>query len=101
MFEKHGVMSKRELVARGVVMYDNYAKQINIEAKTMIEMSTKQIIPAVMKYEGTLAASVKDLKELGISADTQMEILSTIDTKLAELKKATAELEDIVYPAGP
>ena len=100
MFEKHGVMSKRELVARGVVMYDNYAKQINIEAKTMIEMSTKQIIPAVMKYEGTLAASVKDLKELGISADTQMEILSTIDTKLAELKKATAELEDIVAKAA-
>lgn len=100
MFEKHGVMSKRELVARGVVMYENYAKQINIEAKTMIEMSTKQIIPAVMKYEGTLAASVKDLKELGISADTQMEILSTIDTKLAELKKATAELEDIVAKAA-
>ena len=100
MFEKHGVMSKRELVARGIVMYENYAKQINIEAKTMIEMSTKQIIPAVMKYEGTLAASVKDLKELGISADTQMEILSTIDTKLAELKKATAELEDIVAKAA-
>lgn len=100
MFEKHGVMSKRELVARGVVMYENYAKQINIEAKTMIEMSTKQIIPAVMKYEGTLAASVKDLKGLGISADTQMEILSTIDTKLAELKKATAELEDIVAKAA-
>ena len=100
MFEKHGVMSKRELVARGVVMYENYAKQINIEAKTMIEMATKQIIPAVMKYEGTLAASVKDLKELGISADTQMEILSTIDTKLAELKKATAELEDIVAKAA-
>ncbi len=100
MFEKHGVMSKRELVARGVVMYENYAKQINIEAKTMIEMSTKQIIPAVMKYEGTLAASVKDLKELGISADTQMEILSTIDTKLAELKKATAGLEDIVAKAA-
>ncbi len=100
MFEKHGVMSKRELVARGVVMYENYAKQINIEALTMIEMSKKQIIPAVMKYEGTLAASVKDLKELGISADTQMEILSTIDTKLAELKKATAELEDIVAKAA-
>ena len=100
MFEKHGVMSKRELVARGVVMYENYAKQINIEAKTMIEMATKQIIPAVMKYEGTLAASVKDLKALGISADTQMEILSTIDTKLAELKKATAELEDIVAKAA-
>ncbi|QWT53242.1 glutamine synthetase III family protein [Eubacterium sp. MSJ-33] len=99
MFEKHGVMSKRELVARGVVMYENYAKQINIEALTMIEMSKKQIIPAVMKYEGTLAASVKDLKDLGISADTQMEILSTIDTKLAELKKATAELEDIVAKA--
>ena len=120
MFEKHGVMSKRELVARGVVMYDNYAKQINIEAKTMIEMSTKQMIEDLIIYELHVRGFTKDassgvahpgtfdgirekipyLKELGISADTQMEILSTIDTKLAELKKATAELEDIVAKAA-
>ena len=100
MFEKHGVMSRRELEARAVVMYENYAKAINIEAMTMIEMSKKQIIPAVMKYEGKLAAGIKDLKELGVPASTQLDIVNAIDAKLAELKAATAELENITAKAA-
>ena len=100
MFEKHGVMSKRELEARAVVMYENYAKTINIEALTMIEMSKKQIIPAVMEYEGKLAAGIKDLKELGVPAATQLEIVNAIDAKLAELKAATTELENITAKAA-
>ncbi len=100
MFEKHGIMSRRELEARAVVMYENYAKAINIEAMTMIEMSKKQIIPAVMKYEGKLAAGIKDLKELGVPASTQLDIVNAIDAKLAELKAATAELENITAKAA-
>lgn len=100
MFEKHGVMSRRELEARAVVMYENYAKAINIEAMTMIEMAKKQIIPAVMKYEGKLAAGIKDLKELGVPASTQLDIVNAIDAKLAELKAATAELENITAKAA-
>lgn len=100
MFEKHGVMSRRELEARAVVMYENYAKAINIEAMTMIEMSKKQIIPAVMKYEGKLAAGIKDLKELGVPASTQLDIVNAIDAKLAELKTATTELENITAKAA-
>ena len=81
-------------------MYENYAKAINIEAMTMIEMAKKQIIPAVMKYEGKLAAGIKDLKELGVSASTQLDIVNAIDAKLAELKAATAELENITAKAA-
>jgi glutamine synthetase len=93
MFERLGVMSKRELLARAEVMYENYAKTINIEALTMIEMADKQIIPAVMKYESVLAAGAKDLKELGVSAETQIEIINAIDSKLAELKNALAKFK--------
>lgn len=100
MFEKHGILSRRELEARAIVMYENYAKAINIEAMTMIEMSKKQIIPAVMKYEGKLAAGIKDLKELGVPATAQLEIVNAIDAKLAELKAATAELENITAKAA-
>ena len=100
MFEKHGILSRRELEARAAVMYENYAKTINIEALTMIEMSKKQIIPAVMKYEGKLAAGIKDLKELGVPATAQLEIVGAIDAKLAELKAATAELETITAKAA-
>lgn len=100
MFEKHGVMTKRELEARAVVMYENYAKTINIEALTMIEMAKKQIIPAVMKYEGSLAAGVKDLKGIGVDASAQIGIIKAIDNKLAELDTAVRKLEDIVAKAA-
>ena len=97
MFEKHGVMSKRELVARGVVMYDNYAKQINIEAKTMIEMSTKQIIPAVIKYTTELGQSIATVKSACASADVsaQTDILTETSSLLAETQKALKSLETV------
>lgn len=100
MFEKHGVLSKRELVARGVVLYERYAKAINVEALTMIEMADKQIIPAVMRYEGELAATAKDMKALGLSAHVQIDMLQAIDEKLEELKNATDELKVIVAKAA-
>lgn len=100
MFEKHGVMSKRELLARAEVMYENYAKTINIEALTMIEMADKQIVPAVMKYESVLAAGAKDLKSLGVDAKTQVEIINAIDAKLAELQAALVEFKSILAKAA-
>lgn len=100
LFERHGVMNRAELNARAVVMYENYAKAINVEALTMIEMAKKQIIPAVMKYEGTLAAGVKDLKSIGIEASAQVGIIKDIDTKLAELEIAVDKLSAIVADAA-
>ena len=66
----------------------------------MIEMAKKQIIPAVMKYEGSLAAGVKDLKSIGVDASAQIGIIKAIDTKLAELETAVEKLEDIVAKAA-
>jgi glutamine synthetase len=59
----------------------------------MIEMADKQIIPAVMKYESVLAVGAKDLKDLGVSAETQLEIINAIDSKLTELKNALAKFK--------
>ena len=58
LFEKHGVFSAIELAAREEVGYENYSKAINIEARTMIDMVKKEIIPAVMEYTTTVAKSV-------------------------------------------
>ena len=54
IFEGLGVMDKAELSARAEVMLENYAKKINIEALTMIEMSNEEIIPAVMDIRQSL-----------------------------------------------
>ena len=56
MFEEFGVFTRAELESRVEVKYEAYAKAINIEAKAMIDIARKQIIPAVIKYATSLAA---------------------------------------------
>ena len=55
LFGDFKVFTEAELVSRAEVKFENYAKTINIEAKTMIDMASKQIIPAVIKYATSLA----------------------------------------------
>ena len=47
LFERFGVFTKAELDSRVEIEYETYAKEINIEAKAMIDIAGKQIIPAV------------------------------------------------------
>lgn len=99
IFERLGVMNKAELEARAEVMLENYAKKINIEALTMIEMANEEIIPAVMSYQADLAKGAAEIKALGIEPSVQISLLKTISDKLAELKAATVALEEKVEGA--
>ena len=55
LFERFGIFTKAELESRVEILYEIYAKTINIEALTMIDMASKQIIPAVISYTKELA----------------------------------------------
>ena len=76
--------------------YENYAKAINIEARTMIDMAGKQIIPAVIKYTTQLAASIAAVKGACPEADisTQTSLLLETSGLLAETKSALSKLEE-------
>lgn len=95
MFEKFGVFTRAELESRAEIKYENYAKAINIEAKTMIDMASKQIIPAVIKYTKSLADTVIAVKAAGADATVQAELLTSISELLAETKEALKSLETI------
>ena len=58
LFEEFGVFTRAELESRAEVEYENFSKAINIEARTMYDMASKSIIPAVIKYTTQLAASI-------------------------------------------
>ncbi len=94
LFEKFGIFTEAELHSREEILYETYAKTINIEALTMIEMAKKQILPAVMKYTKTLADTVIAVREAGADASVQIETLNEISGKLAEAKKALVVLEE-------
>ena len=94
LFEKFGIFTKAELESREEVLYETYAKTINIEALTMIDMASKQLVPAVSKYTKTLADTVIAVKEAGADASVQAELLGEVSGYLKEMKEALAKLID-------
>lgn len=100
LFNKYGVLTPTELKAREEVKYENYSKVINIEALTMIDMATKQIIPAVIKYTKSLADTVLAVKAAGCDADVQAGILAQVSDLLKGAKAALSELEKVAAEAA-
>lgn len=100
LFEKFHIFTKSELESREEVLYETYAKTINIEALTMIDMASKQIIPAVVGYTRTLADTVIAVREAGVDASVQTEILKEVSLKLAEAKAALVKLQEVEKTAG-
>lgn len=102
LFESFGVYTKAELESRAEIEYESYAKTINIEAKTMIDMVGKQIIPAVIRYTTNLAASLGAVQSACPEADcsTQKELLLETSDLLADMKTALAALTDAIGKAA-
>jgi len=93
LFERFGIFTKAELESREEVLYETYAKTINIEALTMIDMASKQILPAVVRYTKTLADTVLAVKEAGADASVQVGLLKETSTLLASAKEALEALK--------
>ena len=100
LFERFSVFTKAELESRAEIQYEAYAKAINIEARTMIDMASKQIIPAIIKYTKELADTVVAVKEAGADASVQAELLTEVSGLLAESKKALEALKVVTDQAA-
>lgn len=96
-FGKQNVLSKTELESRAEIHYEAYAKAINIEAKAMIDMATKQYIPAVIKYTTSLADSINSIKQACPEAElvVQTSILKECSSLLTDAQKALISLKSL------
>jgi glutamine synthetase len=96
LFEKFGVFTKAELDSRVEIEYELYSKEINIEARAMVDIATKQIIPAVIRYTTVLAKSINEVKAAcGADVSVQTDILMEVSKLLAETKHALVHLEEV------
>ena len=93
LFEKFHIFTKVELESREEIIYETYAKTINIEALAMIDMAGKQIIPAVVKYSKNIADTVIAVKEAGADASMQQDLLKRFSTRLAAMQAALTRLK--------
>ena len=94
LYESFGIYTRAELESRAEIQYEAYAKQINIEAKAMIDIASKHIIPAVIKAVNTLALSLTNVTTACPDADVsvQKELLVETSDYLSETKVALSKL---------
>ncbi len=96
MFERQHVYTKTELESRAEINYEAYAKAINIEAKTMIHMASKEYIPAIISYVTSLGDSINSISAACAEADlsVQKNLLTTCSSLLAKAQTALYALKD-------
>ena len=100
LFERFNVFTKAELESRAEIQYEAYAKAINIEARTMIDMASKQFLPAFIKYTKTLADTINAVKAAGVDATVQTEALKEVSDLMAETKAALDRLVKVTGEAA-
>lgn len=101
LFTKHHVLSETELYSRYEILLDNYSKTIHIEALTMIDLAKKEIIPAILGYQGEIAEIANNKKKLSSSIQCCLEenILNKISTLGNSLYSKLEDLEKSVLDA--
>lgn len=90
LFEKHGIMSRLEMSAREEVDIENYCNIISIEAKTLLGMTTREIIPAISSFEGELCRTLLDKQSIFGKDDSSVERVECL-----RLSKDNSEIADL------
>ena len=101
LFERFGVFTKTELESRAEIKYETYTKVINIEARAMIDIASKHIIPAVITYITSLANSINEVKQACsfVDVSVQTELLEEASNLLVDTRKALKLLIEITDKA--
>ena len=96
LFETHKVLSESELRSRRDIGLDSYAKIIAIEANTMIMMTRRQILPAVLRFTGDIAAASRSVRELGCDCASGSELVASLSANTDQLSRDLQELESVI-----
>ena len=100
LFERFSVFTKAELESRAEIQYEGYSKALNIEARAMIDIASKHIIPAVMRFSRNLAGTVNEIKTAGADVTVPMNMLKDTTALLSQTKLALAKLQEAADQAA-
>jgi glutamine synthetase len=97
LFTKYKVYTEKELHSRYVIFSEKYAKEVTIEANTMINIAKTMILPAAIRYQGQVASAVNATKAAGVDAGAQLEALRELTDTITKFQAATASLEKSLH----
>ncbi|MDE6862442.1 MAG: glutamine synthetase type III, partial [Alistipes sp.] len=92
MFERMGVYNRVEVEARTEVKWETYTKKIQIEARVLGDLAMNHILPIASKYEGMLLDKAYKMKELGIPATSDIELIKRIQSHTAAIQTLCGEM---------
>ncbi len=99
---RHGIFTENEFRARQEIYMDTYRKVIAIEARTMVDITLHQILPASLGYSSDLAKAVERKSHIGIPAETEQslcqrlsECCSRVYTKCEQLHEAMKQVPKV------
>ncbi len=96
LFEKHNIFKESEIYSRCEIEYDNYCKTKRIEALIMVEMTKKQIIPAVSNVVAEMAKSAEVIKNMGGTNAVEVEVIKNMSSLNVTLYKKVELLEKAI-----
>ncbi len=107
LFTSHKVFTEVEMSSRLEILLENYSKIINIEGKTMVDMTMKDILPAVSEYTQTLCNTVLSKKSVSKTIDyvyekEMVEKISHLSSQAyAQVKRLQSTLDDATNVCNP
>src|SRR5205814_8567123 len=93
LFGKYKVYSERELQSRYTILCESYVKTVNIEGQLTSMMARTMILPAALRYQGEVAATVNATKAAGVDNTAQVDLLKSLTKTITDFQSATATLD--------
>lgn len=101
MLTRLGVFTAAELDSRYHILSEKYAKEIVIEAQTLLGMLVQQVLPAAFSYRRELSESAHFLKSVGSAAAPELKWLAQLEPICNALQESVEELDAILAEAHP
>ena len=99
LLSKYNIYTPEEVAAREEILLENYSKLINIEAQTMIEMASREILPACIAFSSKLTQAIIDKKAVSLPAAAETDLAQHVSELTDRAYLALKSLEDIVVEA--
>ena len=97
LFEKHGVFTRSEINSRIEIILENYTKTVHIEALTLIDMMTREVIPTISAYTDKLCQTLINKNKIGgVDGLVEKELIARLAAAEREIYTLTNELKNVV-----
>ncbi|MBR5379995.1 MAG: glutamine synthetase III [Clostridia bacterium] len=100
LFTRHGIFSETEMFSRREVMLENYAKVVNIEAHTLLDMVNRDVLPALIRYTGELADAAAKKRAIGLKAQAEYDLGSSLSSLTDEIWTLSGDLNAAILHAS-